>query len=205
MQNIYWMEHTNPEWSILPLLPQLRTAGAVTLKHLNLHVNLLWKDGGSKPQSLRPLGMFILNLNQWIQVGIVHKAPEPWVQMAVASGTGKIWQSWAVCRVCCWGLRNTRLECGRHLSSAAAELMCTPCAAAADAVGTWHALHDGPGSWGWDQPFSSRVKCRACCEQGFSYVLLCLRVGLCVHKCVGTQVLVRHQHTNVRLHITGWF
>lgn len=95
MQNIYWMEHTYPKWSILPLLPQPGTAGAVTLKHPNLHVNLQWKDDGSQPQSLWPLGMFILHLNQCIQVGIVHKAPEPWVQMAVASGRGRIWQSWA--------------------------------------------------------------------------------------------------------------
>lgn len=129
MQNICWMEHTYPKWSILPLLPQLWTAGAVTLKHLNLHVNLLWKVDGSKPQSLQPLGMFILNLNQWIWVETVHKAPEPRVQMAVASGNGRIWQS-SVCRVCCWVWRNLSLECERHPSSTAARAdtsLCCSC------------------------------------------------------------------------------
>lgn len=130
MQNICWMEHTYPKWSIFPLLPQLWTAGAVTLKHLNLHVNLLWKVDGSKPQSLQPLGMFILNLNQWIWVETVHKAPEPRVQMAVASGNGRIWQS-SVCRtVCCWVWRNLSLECERHPSSTAARAdtsLCCSC------------------------------------------------------------------------------
>lgn len=40
--------HTT-ERSILPSLPQWYPAGAVTVKHLNLYVNVLWKDDGTKP------------------------------------------------------------------------------------------------------------------------------------------------------------
>lgn len=98
-------------------------------------------------------GMFILNLNQLIQVRIVHNAPEPWVQMAVASGNGRIWQSWAACRLCCWVWRNTRLG-GTRQHTLCCSCWCWCCENLTfSTMGLTAGLRSA---------LSSRVKCRAC-------------------------------------------
>lgn len=116
------------------------------------------------------------------------------------SGSG-IWErqdlaELSLCRVC-WAWRSSRLQCGRHEQ---------PCSRAVHTLGcSWGcsgSLTCSPWwGWqlGWGQPLlKGEVQGLhlSCCASG---------AGLCVHKCAGTQVLVKHQHTNTRPHITGWF